>query len=137
MTNLALIVSLGTLCAGLATAMTLRWLPSVRLQLVGLALLAVVLPLVAVILAGLVMFHMNDDIEVLAVAGASACTALVAALLIAARIAQRIAVLEGTTHELAAGELTARAPTDGPRELAHVGEAFNAMAGDIEALFDA
>jgi signal transduction histidine kinase len=136
-TELALVVAAGTLGAGLAAGLALRWLPSVRLQLVGLALLAVALPLAAVLLAGLVMFHMNDDVEILAVAGASASTALVAALLIAGRIARRVAALEAATNELASGELTARAPTDGPRELAHVGEAFNAMASDIEALFDA
>jgi signal transduction histidine kinase len=136
-TGFALIVSLGTLCAGLALALALRWLPSVRLQLVGLALLAVTLPLAAVVLAGLVMFHMNDDIQILAVAGACASTALVAALLIAGQIARRVAALEVATRELAAGELAARAPTNAPRELANVGEAFNTMASDIEALFDA
>jgi signal transduction histidine kinase len=133
----ALIVSLGTLAAGIVLALTLRLLPTVRLQLVGLALLAVVLPLAAVILGGLVMFHMHDDVEILAVAAASASTALVAALLVGAGIARRIRGLEAAADELAAGELQARAPTNAPRELAHVGEAFNAMAVNIEALFDA
>jgi signal transduction histidine kinase len=130
-------VAFGTLGAGLACAVALRWLPSVRLQLIGLALLAVVLPLAAVILAGLVMFHMNDDIQILAVAAASASSAFVAAMLIASQIARRVAALETATRDLASGELSARAPTDAPRELANVGEAFNAMAGDLEALFDA
>ncbi len=61
--------------------MALRLLPTVRLQLAGLALLAVGLPLAAVILGGLVMFHMHDDVKILAVAAASASTALAAALL--------------------------------------------------------
>src|SRR2546421_37685 len=39
--------------------------------------------------------------------------------------------------ELSAGVLKARAPMTGPSELAHVGEAFNTMASNIEALFDA
>ena len=137
MIQFALIVSLSTLAAGIALALALRLLPTVRLQLVGLALLAVGLPLAAVILGGLVMFHMHDDVKILAVAAASASTALVAALLVGAQIARRIRGLEAAADELAAGELQARAPTNGPRELAHVGEAFNGMAGNVEALFDA
>jgi signal transduction histidine kinase len=133
----ALIVSLGTLAAGLLLALALRRLPTVRLQLAGLALLAVGLPLAAVILGGLIMFHMHDDVKVLAVAAASASTALAAALLVAARIGGRIQGLEAASKELASGELSARAPTTPPRELAHLGEAFNTMAGNIEALFEA
>jgi signal transduction histidine kinase len=133
----ALIVSLGTLAAGLLLALAVRRLPTVRLQLAGLALLAVGLPLAAVILGGLVMFHMHDDVKVLAVASASATTALAAALLVGARIGGRIRGLESAANELSSGELSARAPTKAPRELAHLGEAFNTMAGNIEALFDA
>lgn len=137
MIEFALAVSLSTLVAGVGLALALRWLPTVRLQLAGLALLAVGLPLVAVILGGLVMFQMHDDVKVLAVAAASASTALAAALLVGTAIARRIRGLEAAAEELACGELKARAPTDGPRELAHVGVAFNEMAGNIEALFDA
>src|SRR5207237_3979764 len=64
-------------------------------------------------------------------------TALAAALLVAARIARRLGTLEAAAAELAGGALEARAPTAGPRELAHVGEAFNMMASNLEALFDA
>ena len=137
MITFALIVSLGTLATGLALALALRRLPTVRLQLAGLALLAVGLPLAAVILGGLVMFHMHDDVKVLAVAAASASTALAAALLLGAGITRRIRGLESAAKELSSGELSARAPTGAPRELAHLGEAFNRMAGNIEALFDA
>lgn len=137
MIGFALIVSLGTLVAGIALALALRLLPTVRTQLVGLALLAVGLPLAAVILGGLVMFHMHDDVKILAVAAASASTALAAALLVGGRIARRIRGLEAAADELSSGELQARAPTQGPRELANVGGAFNAMADNIEALFDA
>ena len=137
MIEFALVVSLSTLAVGVALALALRLLPTVRLQLAGLALLAVGLPLAAVILGGLVMFHMHDDVKILAVAAASASTALAAALLLGAGIARRIRGLEAAAEELSCGELKARAPTEGPRELAHVGEAFNAMAGNIEALFDA
>jgi len=133
----ALIVALSTLVVGVALALALRTLPTVRLQLAGLALIAVGLPLAAVSLGGLVMFHMHDDVKILAIAAASASTALAAALLVGTRIGRRIHGLEIAADELSAGELKARAPTDGPRELAHVGEAFNAMASNIEALFDA
>jgi signal transduction histidine kinase len=135
--ELALFVSLGTLAAGIGLALVLRLLPTVRMQLAGLALLAVALPLAAVILGGLVMFHAHDDVTILIVAAASASTALVAALLVGAKIARGIRGLEAAADELSSGELTARAPTNAPRELAHVGEAFNEMATNIEALFDA
>ena len=137
MTEFALVVSLSTLAVGIALALALRLLPTVRLQLAGLALLAVGLPLAAVILGGLVMFHMHDDVKILAVAAASASTALAAALLLGAGVARRIGGLETAAEKLSGGELKARAPTDGPRELAHVGESFNTMAQNIEALFDA
>jgi signal transduction histidine kinase len=136
-TEFALVVSLSTLAVGIALALALRLLPTVRLQLAGLALLAVGLPLAAVILGGLVMFHMHDDVKILAVAAASASTALAAALLLGAGVARRIGGLETAAEKLSGGELKARAPTDGPRELAHVGESFNTMAQNIEALFDA
>src|SRR6202012_5839794 len=45
--------------------------------------------------------------------------------------------LEAAAERLSSGELNARAPTASPRELAHLGEAFNTMAANIEALFDA
>jgi signal transduction histidine kinase len=137
MTELALIAAAGTLATGVALALALRLLPTVRLQLAGLALLAVALPLAAVIVAGLVMFHAHDDIEILIVAGASASTALVAALVVAAGVQRPIRGLESAAQQLAGGELKARAPVDAQRELAHVGEAFNAMASNVEALFDA
>jgi signal transduction histidine kinase len=118
-------------------ALALRLLPTVRLQLAGLALLAVGLPLATVILGGLVMFHMHADVKILAVAAASASTALAAALLVGTGIGRRIGDLEAAAEELSVGELTARAPTKAPRELAHLGVAFNAMANNLEALFEA
>jgi signal transduction histidine kinase len=133
----AVAVSLGTLAAGFVLALALRTLPTLRLQLAALALLAVALPLASVILGGLVMFHMHDDVKILAVAAASASTALGAALVVGARIGRRIGGLEAAAEALAGGELKARAPTSPPRELAHLGSAFNVMADSIEELFDA
>jgi signal transduction histidine kinase len=136
-TQFALAVALGTLLAGLVAVFALRLLPTVRLRLAGLALLAVALPLGAVTLGGLVMFHMHDDVKLLAVAAASASTALVAALLVGHSIAHRVRSLERAAAHLAAGDLTARAPEDGPREVARLGRSFNEMATNIEGLFDA
>jgi signal transduction histidine kinase len=137
MTQFAVIVALATLAAGLVAAFALRLLPTMRLQLVALALLAVGLPLAAVTLGGLVMFEMDGDIKLLGVAAASASTALIAALVLGNTIASRVRSLEDAAARLAAGELTARAPSDGPREVARVGASFNEMAGNIERLFDA
>jgi signal transduction histidine kinase len=136
-TQFAVIVALGTLVAGLVAVFALRLLPTLRLQLAGLALLTVALPLGAVTLGGLVMFHMHDDVKLLAVAAASASTALVAALLVSHSIAHRVRSLERAATQLAAGDLKARAPDDGPREVARLGSSFNEMAANIEGLFDA
>ena len=137
MIALALAVAAGTLAVGLAATFGLRLLPSVRLQLAGFALLSVVLPLLAVLLSGWVMFHMGDDVKILAVAAASASAAVAAALVLSSSIARRIDRLRTASSELAAGDLGARAPEGGPRELAELGRSFNAMAGSLEGLFDA
>jgi signal transduction histidine kinase len=133
---LALAVGGATLGVALAAILFLRNLPTVRLQLAGLALLAVLLPLGAVLLSGWVMFHMGDDVKILAVAAASAAGAVGAALAVGASIARRIERLGAASRELAAGDLAARAPEDGPRELAQLGASFNEMAADLERLFD-
>jgi len=137
MTEFAVIVALSTLAAGLAATFALRLLPTLRLQVAALALVAVALPLAAVTLGGLVMFHMHDDVKLLEVASASASTALVAALLLGQSITRRVHSLEQAAARLAAGELAARAPSDGPREVARLGASFNEMATSIEQLFDA
>ncbi len=137
MIALALIVAGATLAAGLAATFLLRLLPTVRLQLAGLALLAVALPLAAVLLSGWVMFHMGDDVKILAVAAASALVAVAAALALGTSIARRIDRLRTASGALAAGDLSARAPDSGPRELAELGRSFNEMAANLEELFDA
>ncbi|TML79756.1 MAG: hypothetical protein E6G09_15565, partial [Actinobacteria bacterium] len=67
MIELALIVAASTLAAGLAGALALRLLPTVSARLAGLSLLAVGLPLAAVLLSGVAMFHMGADVVILAV----------------------------------------------------------------------
>jgi two-component system sensor histidine kinase BaeS len=109
----------------------------VRLQLAGLALFAVVLPLGAVLASGWVMFHMHDDAKILAVSSAAALSAVVGALLLGRWVVGPLERLRGTAGELAAGDLAARANAEGPNELAELGGAFNTMADAIERLFDA
>ena len=137
MIELAVLVSLATLTVGLAVAFGLSLLPTVRLQLVGLAFLAVVLPLGAVLLSGWVMFHMGDDVKILAVAAASASAAVIAALLLARSIATGIDRLRDSSATLAAGDLGARAAERGPAELADLARSFNEMAEDLSRIFDA
>src|SRR5690242_5127946 len=137
MIELALVLTGVTLMVGVGTAFSVRLLPTVKLQLAGLALIAVVLPLAAVLASGWVMFHMHDDAKILAVSAAAALSAVVGALLLARWIVGPLERLRGTSSRLASGELAARAPADGPAELAGLGSAFNAMAESIERLFDA
>ena len=137
MTEAAVLLALATAAVGVGAAFLLRLLPSVRLQLAGLALLAVVLPLVGVLTSGWVMFHMRDDAKILAVTSAAALSAVVGALLLAGWIVKPLERLRATSAKLAAGDLAARAPQEGARELAQMGGSFNAMAESIERLFDA
>jgi len=132
----ALIVGLATLVVGLGLAYFLRMLPTVRLQLVGLAFLAVLLPLGAVLLSGWVMFHMGDDVKILAVTAASAVTAVVAALLVARSIADAVDRVREASVEMARGDLDARAPEGGPAEVAELASSFNEMGENLRRLFD-
>ncbi len=137
MIGLAVVVAAATLAAGVLVALALRLLPSVRLQLAGLALLAVTLPLAAVFLSGWAMFHMGDDVKILAVAAGSASVAVAASLLVAQTIAQRIGKLGKASKDLAAGNLDVRAEEAGPRELQDLARSFNAMAAELQRHFDA
>jgi signal transduction histidine kinase len=135
--ELALIVATSTLAAGLAGGLALRILPSVRARLAGLALLAVALPLAAVLLSGVAMFHMGADVVILAVAAASSTVAIAAALLVGRSITRPVDRLRAASGALAQGDLSARAPEQGPTEVAELGAAFNEMGARLAALFDA
>ena len=137
MISFALAVAAITLAVALAATVGLTLLPTARLQLIAFALLAVLLPIWVVFFSGWAMFHMGDDVKILAVASAAASAAVGAALVIGTSLARRIERLRAAAALLAAGDLTARAPEDGPRELADLGRAFNDMASSIESLFDA
>jgi signal transduction histidine kinase len=137
MIELALVVAAATLAVGSGLALALRLLPSVRTQLAALALLAVALPLAAVFLSGWAMFHMGDDVKILAVAAVSASVAVGGALLLSGSIAARIGRLRDASRAIAAGNLGARADESGPHELAELARSFNVMAAELERLFDA
>jgi two-component system sensor histidine kinase BaeS len=135
--SFAFAVAAFTLGAGLVTTFGLTLLPTARLQLIAFALLAVLLPIWVVFFSGWAMFHMGDDVKILAVASAAASAAVGAALFIGTSLARRIERLRVASARLAAGDLSARAPETGPREFAELGRSFNEMAASIEGLFDA
>ena len=83
------------------------------------------------------MFHMHDDVKILALSSVSALVAIVGALLLARWILTAIDRLHASSARLAAGDLTSRAPQEGVRELAELGSSFNQMAAAVEELFDA
>jgi two-component system sensor histidine kinase BaeS len=132
----ALIVAAVTALAALAVVFALRMLPTVRLQLAGLALSCVVLPLIAVLLSGWVMFHMGDDVKILAVVSAASSASVGAGLLLGRSVGGRLDHLRDAAQAFARGDLTARTPEEGPAELAELSAAFNEMASRLSELFD-
>jgi signal transduction histidine kinase len=133
----ALAVAAVTLVAGVALALLASRLPSLRGRVIALALIAVGLPLAAVLASGVLMFDSGHDLTVLAAASASATAALVGALLVARSVAGPVARVRRASEELAGGDLSVRAPETGPAELSDLGASFNRMAGELERLFDA
>jgi signal transduction histidine kinase len=133
----ALVVAAATLAAGLLAALLLRRLPTLRLQLAGLGLVAVLLPLAAVLLSGVAMFSSEHDLTILAVATASSTAALTASFLLGGSILRSIERVRRASSALARGDLAARAPEGGPAELAELAGSFNEMAENVEGLFDA
>jgi len=134
---LAVVVASASLVVSLLVAEALRRLGRIGLQLAGLALLSVIVPLAAVLLSGWVMFHMGADMKILTVAAGSAAAAVVAGLLLARTIARPLRALRAASGSIAAGDLGARAAVRGSGELAAVAEAFDTMAASVEQLFDA
>ena len=130
-------IAAATLAVGLVLAFALRLLPTVRLQLAGLAMLSVCLPLTSVLLSGWVMYHMGDDVKILAVSAASATVAVIAGLFLAHSVVSSLDRVREASGALARGNLAVRAPETGPAELADLAGAFNEMATSLEQLFDA
>jgi len=133
----ALVIAAATLAVGFVLAFALRSLPTFRIQLAGLAALAVGLPLISVLASGWVMFHMGDDVKILAVSSASAASAVVAGLFLASAVVRPLERVRETAAAVARGDLAARADETGPREIAELSASFNDMAGNLERLFDA
>ena len=130
-------VGIGAILVGILAAFLLRSLRSVRLQLIGLALVAVILPLGAVLISGLVMFHMGDDADFIFITGAVTSIGLLCAFLLARNLVNPLENIRSASQRLAAGDLSARAPEGGPAELAELGASFNLMAAHLEETFDA
>jgi signal transduction histidine kinase len=87
--------------------------------------------------AAIVHKGVDTAIEILALVGVGM---LAVALLLADRLAQRtakpVAALASTANRLAAGDLSARVPIEGPREVIEVGIALNRLAQRIKELLD-
>ena len=132
----ALVVGGLTLLVGVLAALGLRALPSVRLQLAGLALVAVTLPLAAVLLSGSVMLHMGAEAELAAIALAAGVAGVVGALVVARSITTHLERVRAASVRLAGGELGERAPEGGPSEIAELASSFNSMAEHLEEVFD-
>lgn len=137
MITLALVVAGASFLVGLVVALALRRAPTVWLQLAGLALLSVCIPLAAVLLSGWVMFHMGADTKILAVAAGSATAAVGASLILARSITRSIRRVSDASLQLASGDLASRAESVGSREIAQLADSFNGMAESISGLFDA
>jgi signal transduction histidine kinase len=132
----ALVVASSAFAVAVAGGLGLRRLPSVRLQLIGLALLAVMLPLAAVVAAGVVMFDSAHDETILIVAAGSACAVVAAALLVARSLSSALDRLVAGSAGLA-HDLATRMPEEGPSEHRALAVAFNGMAQNLQRLFEA
>jgi signal transduction histidine kinase len=110
---------------------------SVRAQLAALALVAVCVPVGAILASGVVMLKPHEFTVILVVAGISVLVALAGALALGRLILRPLASLRSASTSLAGGDLTARAPEHGPRELRELSSSFNEMAASLEKLFDA
>lgn len=131
-----LVVAFLTLVAGVAAAVVLARARTLRRQLVGLAALGVVTPLLAVMGSGVLMLG-RDETVALAAACLAGSAALVGGLLLSRRISGQIVQLRAAPAAVAAGDLSARAPRGGPAELDALAADFNVMAQRLEELFDA
>lgn len=131
--TLTLVTSFGV---GMLGVLLLRHLPTLSLQLTGLSVLAVALPLVTVLVSGLVMFQMHADLKVLALACGAAASVLICAFALTRSIGCRVNELRRAARQLSHGDLDARATTRGPAELSELAKAFNEMASNIHQLFE-
>jgi signal transduction histidine kinase len=134
--GVALLATVAAFALGVAIALGVRTLRTLRAQLVVFAVALPLTPLLVVLASGAVMFDSNHDLAVLGVAAASSTAAVIGALLFARSIAAGLAQLRQTALGLAAGALDLRAPAGSTAELADVADAMNEMAQNLERLFD-
>ncbi len=137
MTPVGIAVGIATLLLGTVAAFALRRLRSVRQQLAGLALVAVILPLGAVLVSGLVMFHMGNEADFVFITCAVTASGLLGAFVLTRNIVLPLDTIRRASQQLASGDLGARAPQQGPVELSDLGSSFNGMASHLEEAFDA
>jgi signal transduction histidine kinase len=101
-----------------------------------MALLAVVLPLGAVLFSGTVMFHMGAAGEVIAVSVTAGVASVAVALVLTRNLVGPLERVRLASVRLAEGDLQKRAPVTGPTEIAELAQSFNAMADHLEEVFD-
>ena len=81
--------------------------------------------------------HSGEVGRLMLVVGGSLALLIVSVLgaeLLTRRIVRPLVQTAETAHQLTAGDVTARAPTDGPREVAEVGASLNQLADRIDEL---
>jgi signal transduction histidine kinase len=83
------------------------------------------------------MFESEHDVVVMAIVVGTTLVALGAAILLLRGIVAPIDALNDTAHEIAAGDLSARAAHAGIAETDELADSFNRMAEYVESLFDA
>lgn len=89
----------------------------------------------ALVPSGEVGEEVLERVGVLALAGVATLAAVGAvAVLVARRLAGHLTAAADTADRLAEGDLSARAPQDGPREVRSVAAALNRLAGRIDEL---
>jgi signal transduction histidine kinase len=133
----AAVVLLSALVAGFAATAVVMRMHSIRARTIGALLVTAALPLLAMLASGLIMFESEHDVVVMAVVVGTTLVALGAAILLLRGIARPIDSLNATAHEIAAGDLAARAPKTGISETDELADSFNTMADSVESLFDA
>jgi signal transduction histidine kinase len=137
MLSLALTVLVLSLAVGFAVTAGIMRLGSLRARVFSALLLVAILPLIAVVASGLVMFESAHDFAVLAIVSGTTAVALVAAIALLRGIGRPIDDLNESAREIAAGDLSARAKLSGLNDTDALAESFNTMADSVESLFDA
>jgi signal transduction histidine kinase len=92
--------------------------------------------LVNIVFTAYTMFISSHDLWLLALLlGYSGAIALIYSLVVSASIGDSLRSLSDTAAKMSSGDLSARVPVTGDRELAEVAESFNTMAARLEAAF--